>query len=101
MKKASNRWFLLDLFPHIIDNLPHMKQGIFTRIKIYLFGEFEPKKLAPIWKIEREENLGSYTYYGNDVYDMQEMYRIAVYERDLISGATRIRERTDMFPVNE
>lgn len=78
-----------------------MNQGLFHRIRVYLFGEPKPVSPKPIWKIEREENLGSYVHYGHSIYDICTMYRIAVHERDLISGGTRIRERADYFPAKE
>lgn len=52
-----------------------------------------------VWKVEREENLGSYLHYGNHTTDITTMYRIAVYERCLVTGATRIRERHALHPV--
>lgn len=52
-----------------------------------------------VWHTEREQTLGTYVHYGDDVYDIRTMYRIAVFERCLITGATRIRERTDMCPA--
>lgn len=78
-------------------NLP----DLLSRVRVFLFGPQKPVQSKPIWKVEREENLGSYVHYGDDVHDICDMYRIAVYERDLVSGSTRIRERVDMFPAKE
>lgn len=52
-----------------------------------------------VWKVEREENLGSYLDFGVNIHDISTMYRIAVHERCLLTGATRIRERHDFHPV--
>lgn len=52
-----------------------------------------------VWKVEREENLGSYMDFGSSIYEMTTMHRIAVHERCLVTGATRIRERHDILPV--
>lgn len=71
--------------------------NIFKIIKDKLF---KPAK-SHIWKVEKEENLGSYIDYGTCVADIDTIYRIAVYERCLLTGETRIRERGDLFPVEE
>ena len=61
---------------------------------------FRPRPaLRRVWKVEREENLGNYFHFGSDIHDMCTMYRIAVYERCLITNSTRITERTSLFPA--
>lgn len=60
-----------------------------------------PKPPAHIWKVVREENLGSYEDYGTSPYDISTMYRIAVYEECVATGAKRVRERRGLFPVKD
>lgn len=54
-----------------------------------------------VWKEESEENLGSFVHFGSNIHDICTMYRIAVHERCLVTGDTRIRERTDLFPISK
>lgn len=61
----------------------------------------KPYQRRHIWKVESEHNLGTYLHYGTDVHDICTMYRIAVRERCLVTGETRIRERADHFPAVE
>lgn len=50
-----------------------------------------------IWKVEREEYLGSFIDFNPGGCDR--IYRIAVYETCLVTGDKRIRERHDYFPA--
>lgn len=58
-------------------------------------------KAHHVWKVEREENLGSFLHLGESIHDIETVYRIGVHERCLLTGDTRIRERRDLFPVRE
>lgn len=58
-------------------------------------------KVHHVWKEEREENLGSFLHFGSNVHEIETIYRIAVHERCMITGETRIRERRDLLPVRE
>ena len=59
------------------------------------------KKSEHIWKEERRENLGSFLHFGSCPSGIETMYRIAVFERCLVTGDTRIREISDFFPAKE
>lgn len=43
------------------------------------------KEPRHIWKIIKEENLGSFIDFGCDFYDINTIYRITVYERCLLT----------------
>lgn len=63
-----------------------------------MFGLFKPKK-KHIWKETARENLGSFFYMGDRPWDFGTKYRIAIYEKCLLTGETRIREIHDDFEV--
>ena len=64
----------------------------------HFFRTPEPRH---IWKETRRENLGSFVDYGDNPHDITTVYRIAVHETCVMTGATRVREIRDLFPVRE
>jgi hypothetical protein len=53
-----------------------------------------------IWKVVKEENLGSFLRYSDHPDGIDTIYRIAVYKECLKCGTTEITERRDFFPVD-
>lgn len=72
--------------------------SIYRKVKAFFF---EPPKPEHIWKTEKMENLGSYMHHHGYLGGPDRMYRIAVHQKCLLTGETRIQERHDFFPVEE
>ena len=54
-----------------------------------------------VWKEIKRVNIGSFINYGSSPQEISTMYRIAIYEKCLVTNQTRIREISDFFPCKE
>lgn len=52
-----------------------------------------------LWKETHRENLGEFTHFGNSPAEITTMYRIAVYETCILTGAKRIRSVNGLHPA--
>ena len=59
---------------------------------------FSPKE-KKIWKETKRENLGNYMDMGSHPMDITTMYRIAIFETEVSTGETRVRQITDILPA--